>query len=126
MTRKEERDHAFKMLYQLAVQEELPRERIEDHNSDYVKRVIDAFYAHKELIDQKIEDKLIDWRIDRILKLDLTVMRLAVIEMVYLEDIPPKVTLNEAVELAKHYSDDQSHKFVNGVLNKIMRDLGEV
>ncbi len=70
-------------------------------------------------IDSRITQHTDNWRIERMAVIDRNIIRLATYELVFTEDIPPKVSINEAVELAKKYGDDESGRFVNGVLDKI-------
>ncbi|HHT21491.1 MAG TPA: transcription antitermination factor NusB [Tissierellia bacterium] len=86
---------------------------------DYANRLIDGFLAHQGQIDQLISQSTIDWSIDRLNKVDLAILRLAATELWLLEDIPTEVAINEAMELAKIYSGDDSHSFINGVLGQI-------
>ncbi|MEG2189609.1 MAG: transcription antitermination factor NusB, partial [Christensenella sp.] len=65
------------------------------------------------------------WRIERIAKVDLAILRLAIYELLFIDDIPAKVTVNEAVELAKKYSDEKSYQFVNGLLGGYLRSGDE-
>lgn len=84
-------------------------------------RGLDAREDAEELIGRHIEN----WEFARLALTDRMVMRMAVAELLYFEDIPPKVTINEALELAKAFSTDKSGSFVNGVLDAILRDLRE-
>lgn len=86
---------------------------------DYANRLIDGFLAHQGQIDQLISQSTIDWSIDRLNKVDLAILRLAATELWLLEDIPTEVAINEAMELAKIYSGDDAHSFINGVLGQI-------
>lgn len=76
-----------------------------------------------EVIDEKIVGSLVNWKLDRISKVNLTILRLAVAEMMFVEDVPGSVAINEAVELTKKYSDEKSSSFVNGVLDKVLKSL---
>ena len=82
--------------------------------------------AHKifesEDIDKMILSKLKNWTIDRIFKIDLAILRLAIYEIMYFEDMPVKVAANEAVELAKKYGNDSSQNFVNGVIREVIKE----
>ena len=89
------------------------------------KDTLDAVREHIEEIDNCIEDNLENWDFSRIAKTDLAIMRTAVAEMMYLDEIPVSVSINEAVELSKKYGDDKSYKFVNSVLGKISKTLDE-
>ena len=72
-----------------------------------------------QAIDQKITHYATNWQMNRMAIIDRNVLRLGVYELLYTEDIPPKVSINEAVELAKKFGDIESSKFVNGILDKI-------
>ena len=78
--------------------------------------------SNSDKIDSMILAKLKNWSIERIFKIDLAILRLAVCEIMFMEGIPPKVAVNEAVELAKRYGNDASSNFVNGVLREIIKD----
>ncbi len=85
-----------------------------------VKKLITGVLEHLSEIDQAISDKLEKWSFNRIATVEKTVLRIAVYEMLYVDDVPREVTINEAVELAKRFNEDQSGKFINGVLSKFM------
>lgn len=93
----------------------------EDEQSDYVNRALDAFIANKDEVDSTIESASVKWRIRRMARVDLAVLRLAVTELHFLgdPDIPVQVAINEAVNLAKKFGSEESGSFVNGVLGKI-------
>lgn len=78
---------------------------------------------NRENIDKKIEDSLTKWKLDRISKVNLSILRLAIGEMLYIEDVPEKVAINEAIEMTKKYSDEKSVSFINGVLDKAFKNL---
>lgn len=90
-----------------------------DGEIDYANRLIDSFLAHRQEIDQLISQGSIDWTIERMNKVDLAILRLAATELKLLPDIPTEVSINEAMELAKVYSGDEAHTFINGVLGHI-------
>ena len=77
----------------------------------------------KEEIDEIIKNSLINWTIDRVSKVNLTIVRLAIAEMLYINDVPEVVAINEAIELTKKYSDDKSVSFVNGALDKAFKNI---
>ena len=87
----------------------------------YFDNVVFGIKENKDKIDEIILSKLKNWSIDRIFKIDLAILRLAVYEIMYMDSIPPKVTVNEAVELAKKYGNDSSYNFVNGVLREVIK-----
>ena len=74
-------------------------------------------------IDEIIKNSLINWTIDRVSKVNLTIVRLAIAEMLYINDVPEVVAINEAIELTKKYSDDKSVSFVNGALDKAFKNI---
>ena len=82
-----------------------------------------AVQDHHDEIDKIITDNLDNWTLERIAKTDLAILRTAVAEMLYVESIPVRVSINEAVALAKKYGDERSYAFINSVLGKISRSL---
>ncbi len=84
-----------------------------------------AVQDHHEEIDRIISDNLDNWTLDRIAKTDLAILRTAVAEMLYVESVPVRVSINEAVDLAKKYGDERSYAFINSVLGKISRGLND-
>ncbi|MDY7904507.1 MULTISPECIES: transcription antitermination factor NusB [Bacillus] len=128
MKRRTAREKALQALFQIDVSDIAPNEAIE-HALDGEKT--DAFfeqlvYGVIELqvqLDEMISGHLVNWKLDRIANVDRAILRLAVYEMVYTDDIPANVSLNEAIELAKRFGDDKAAKFVNGVLSNIKTDI---
>ena len=84
-----------------------------------------AVQDHHDEIDKIITDNLDNWTLERIAKTDLAILRTAVAEMLYVESIPVRVSINEAVDLAKKYGDERSYAFINSVLGKISRSLND-
>ena len=84
---------------------------------DYAVNLIGTVHRRKKEIDEKLEAVLKDWQLRRLAKIDQDILRLAVAEILFLE-VPEKVAINEAVELAKRYSDDDGYRFINGVLRR--------
>lgn len=92
--------------------------------SDYAIECAKGVLAHKDIIDGQIADNLKSgWKISRISKISLALMRVAVYEMLYQDDIPVSVSINEAVELGKKYSTEEDTAFINGVLGAVARTL---
>lgn len=130
MGRKKARDNAFKCVYQLEFIGKEKKDEIleycylENENSKeekaYIKEVFEKVYQNLESIDEAILENLKNWSISRIAKIDLAILRLAICEINYMDDIPVKVSANEAVELAKTYGNPDSKSFVNGVIAKII------
>ena len=87
----------------------------------YIDEVLSGIDANQEEIDQQIEEFSVDWSLERMAKVDLTILRLAAYEILFREDVPGSVAINEAVELAGKYSDPAGSRFINGVLGSILR-----
>lgn len=133
MNRSEIREQAFKLIYSLEIQrkeglEEQIELYIESNNIvnkaaiEYIKDAVFGIEEHKKEILEKIENHLkAEWKIDRISKIDLAILKLAIYEIKY-KEIPFKVVINEAVELAKKYGEDSSKNFVNGILASIVKE----
>lgn len=92
----------------------------------YVIDVIGGIWENKEAIDQLLVDYLQNWQVSRLSRVDRQILRLAVYEMVFAEGVPAKVAVNEAIELSKHFGTEESGKFVNGVLGKMIHDLDKL
>ncbi|WP_225047538.1 transcription antitermination factor NusB [Lacticaseibacillus kribbianus] len=122
--RHESREAAFKALFALAGNPDADRQAVyadvvpEDETaSAYMITLIDGVLAHTAELDAAIEGKLKKgWSLSRLTKPDLIVLRLGLYELQFEPDLPAKVAVNEAIELAKTYSDDQAARFVNGIL----------
>lgn len=132
MTRSEMREHVFKLIFRVPFHDKNElREQI-DYYFDDLTDVNEKYYEYiknkallvcelSDELDEKINSVSEGWPVDRIGKAELAIMRLAVYEMLYDDDIPVNVAINEAVELAKSYgSDDNAASFVNGVLAKLV------
>ena len=134
MKRSEIRDLTFKLIYSLEIQkEENLDEQIELYikNNDiteqdaieYIKDCIHGIKKNEEEINKIVENSLTsDWKIDRISKINLSLLKLAIYEIKY-KDIPYKVEINEVVELAKTYGEETSSKFINGALAKVVKEM---
>lgn len=130
MSRKIARDAAMRMLYAYELTGELNeniiQETIEPTSLDaedlkYLNEVTQGTVAHRPQLDALIEQHAVGWRLSRIGKVDLSILRLALFEMLYQKDVPESVAINEAVELSKKYSDVKSRQFINGILGSISR-----
>jgi N utilization substance protein B len=92
----------------------------------FINDIVDGVLRHQEDLDQKIQPIAPDWPIDQIARIDRTILRMGMYELLFLKDIvPSKVAINEAVELAKAFGSDNSSKFINGVLGTAFRTLVE-
>lgn len=116
-TRRKAREEAFKILFQ----DELNKRDIPKEQDDFIKLLVSGVHKEKETIDQLIEKFLINWTLDRISLVDKALLRIALYEIVFLDDIPHAVSINEAIELAHKYGDENSSKFINGILSKIIK-----
>lgn len=132
MNRSALRENAFKLIYSSEIQKEFNEEQIEvfleDHNIEnpesikYIKNCFKGINENieeiKELVSKNLTDK---WTIDRISKIDISILKLAIYEMIYTK-VPYKVVINEAVEIAKKYGEDSSKSFINGILASIVKE----
>jgi N utilization substance protein B len=128
MGRRASRDMAMKLLYQMEFQRDNIEEQkklffeensLAEKDRAYVNDVVDGVYINMEYVDNLIETYSKGWKISRISKVDLSIMRLSIYEICFRKDIPYSVSVNEAVELAKKYSSEDAGSFVNGILSKI-------
>ncbi len=87
----------------------------------FALELIEGVFLHKDKLDQIISSAAKNWKLHRIAKVEITILRLAVYEMLYRTDVPVKVAINEGIELSKKYGDIKSHKFVNGVLDAVAK-----
>ena len=135
MTRREIREQVFKMLFRVEFynQEEMSEQIAlceddacswKEKDKTYIFEKVEKISEKLEEIDAKINEVSEGWKTGRMGKVDLTLIRLAVYEMLYEEDVPAKVAINEAVELTKKYGADEDYQFVNGLLGAVARDHG--
>jgi transcription antitermination factor nusB len=89
----------------------------------FAEELIAGVESHIKDVDAMISKSAINWSTDRIAKVDLAILRLAIFELLFREDIPPVVSINEAVDLAKEYSSAEARRFVNGVLDNVKNTL---
>lgn len=133
MTRKEARKAVFELLFESGFRSdekpfdiyEISSENRELDNDVYVRGVFFGVLENLELIDETIGKHSHGWKLDRISRVSRTVLRIAVYEMLFLNDIPARVSINEAVELCKSFDDEKARPFVNGVLNAVKNSLPE-
>ena len=130
MKRTEAREHIFKMVFGLEFNtaDEMPQqlemyfdqlEEAKEKDREYIQKKAQAVAERKEEIDKLINEHTTGWKTTRMNKVDLTILRLAVCEMKWDDDVPVSVAINEAVELAKRFGGDESPSFINGVLARI-------
>ena len=118
MGRRELREHIFRLLFR---RDFFPEEEMKEQEEvDYIVRKTEKIMAMIPELDSMVNEHAVGWQTDRMGKVDLTIIRLAVYEMKFDEDIPVSVAINEAVELAKRYGTENSPAFINGVLAKMI------
>ena len=136
MNRSLAREETFKLLYSLEIQKEdlkeqteiyLENAEISDENTKkYMSGIVEGIENNIKDIENKISENLKkDWKIERISKMNLVLLKLAIYEILYTET-PFKVVINEVVELAKKYGDDTSPNFINGILASIVKESGNL
>lgn len=134
MGRKQAREGAMKLLFQMDKTDNYTDEAFDiflenfsydESETDYIVNTIKDLINKKDKIDELIIEQLKGWSINRLASVDLAVLRIAIYEIMYRDDIPVEVSINEAVETTKKYSSEDSFKFVNGVLGGFVRSRGE-
>lgn len=147
MTRTTAREIAMHLIYEMEYHEELPQELLEAVFSDhyyprlaeetdlyqekpnvkqmaYIETCVTGVYAKKPELDAVIETYAVGWKVSRISKVSLAVLRLAIFEILYVEDAPTGAVINEAVEIARRYEEEDKVSFINGVLGSFARAQG--
>ena len=130
MNRKLSREKAMELFFGMTCSKDTVEEAVEtfidNYEGDiqeldltYIKKALIGIENNKEAIDEAISSNLQNWKIDRISKVNLTILRLAAYEILFDEEVPRSVAINEALEITRKYSDEKSVSFVNGVLDKI-------
>lgn len=123
------RECALKILYAIDITKDPERKcidnfweshpDIENDVKSFTEELVEGVAKNKDYIDQTISKYATNWQIQRMATIDRNILRMSTFELIFAEDIPPKVSINEAVEIAKKYGDRDSGKFVNGILDKI-------
>ncbi len=132
MTRRESREQAFALLFEMMFNDrpiaelaEAASEARDTPASAFALTLASGAQAHLAELDEKIAAYSVKWSKERISRVALSVMRLAVYEMLYEDGIPVSVSINEAVELAKKYGGEEDASFINGILGSISRETPE-
>lgn len=129
MSRKKAREGLVSLMYQSSF-EELNEDKVnifidnfgfEEDEIDFIKSGFQSIEKNLENIDNTISSNLRNWSIDRLFRLDLSILRVAVYEILYADNIPNEVAINEAVEIAKKFGTTDSSKLINGILGTIIR-----
>ncbi len=128
-TRVAERENLMQMIYQMGMMNDFSQAAYEGYinneislsrESKYSKELFSALSEHLNEIDKEISEHSIKWKTERMPVVDLAILRLALTEIHYMENIPTSVSINEAVNMAKKFSTDKSASFINGILGKIV------
>ena len=131
LTRRTARENAFLAAFASTFDNAMPEDVIalnnelgENRVDEFGRKLINDYYEHSAGINDMIRDHLKGWTIDRIPRVSLTVLRLALSEILYGDEKLPSVTINEAVELTKKFGGNEDYQFVNGLLGSVVRELG--
>lgn len=131
------REYALQVLYQIDITHDGPTQaldnfwqsRIDENISDevngFTSELVKGVCENLDSIDKKITQYAANWKLERMAVVDRNVLRMSSFELLFREDIPPKVSINEGVDLAKKYSGAESGKFVNAILDKIKSEMGK-
>lgn len=132
MSRKEAREFVMKYMYQMDINQEyslddlellLEEEKVDLDDREFIEKSLNLLISNVDNLDTVIEHFLKGWTTNRIPRIDLAILRVAVNEINNLDDIPVGVSINEAVDMAKRYSTEESYRFINGVLGSYYRSL---
>ncbi len=130
--RRRSREFALQVLYQLEMtgQDALQaliqlRENFspDEGEDEFAKRIVLGVMEHRQEIDRLIEGQSENWRLERMTLVDRNILRIALFELLRCDEIPPKVTLNEAIDLGKRFGSDESGNFINGILDRIQNEI---
>lgn len=104
-----------------ALTETMRTRRIAPSRLPYLRRLLTTLDQHREEVDRALQDALDNWRLERLSAIDRGILRVAATEMLHFEDVPPKVSIKEAMRIAERYGGDESPRFVNGILDGVLR-----
>lgn len=131
--RSRSREWALRILYawetrggaplDVVLEDFMVRRTIAPARRDYIRRLIAALAERVEEVDDELRECIANWRLERLSAIDRNVLRIAAVEMLAFDDVPPRVSIQEALRLAEKYGTEQSPRFVNGVLDALMRRL---
>lgn len=106
----------------MALTNSLLAEVVEEKDRQFGEDLVNRVLIHKKELDEKIQTRVSNWEMNRIALIDRMLLRMAICELLYFPDIPPKVSINEAIEIAKEFSTAGSGKFINGILDAILSE----
>ncbi|ACB85276.1 transcription antitermination factor NusB [Natranaerobius thermophilus] len=137
MSRRTAREASMKLVFQMAFNDDhvdevgaedilaQAKEELNYNNYQYIETVVSRTESNLQKIDEYIEKFSENWKIDRLSKVDLSILRLAISEILFFDDIPTRVSINEAVELAKKFSTDKASGYINGILDQVANQLNK-
>lgn len=134
MGRKQAREGTMQALYQMSLNKDFSDDALkiyldnfsfEDSETQYIVSAIEKITENLETIDSFINENLQGWELERLARVDLSILRISIYEILYRDDIPMQVSINEAIEISKKYSTEDSFKFINGVLGGFVRSLNK-
>ncbi len=132
MKRRRARENLFKALFMIEIGENDPGD-VENYllqgsaekaqETDYFRSSLQGILRYRGELDRILKEHLINWKLDRLSPVVRNILRIGLYEIMYIGEIPEKVSINEAIELAKIYQDEEASRFVNGVLDRIRKDV---
>ena len=137
MSRRTARKHTFIIIFQTEFHEESEHSEllndyisslgeILDDDKKFIKSACHSTMLHKQEIDSLIEKYSVSWSLERLSKIDLALLRLCINEILYVEDVPERVSINEVIELSKIFSTDEAPAFINGILGKFSKEKSRI
>ncbi|HKK08410.1 MAG TPA: transcription antitermination factor NusB [Gemmatimonadota bacterium] len=103
-------------------EEALARRRVADRYRPYIDRLLAVLSEHGERVDEVLRERMPNWRLERLAAIDRNILRIGAAELLYVDDVPGKVAIHEAIRLAEKYGGKESPRFVNGVLDAVYQD----
>ncbi len=131
MSRRIAREKALQALFQIdlvnaridkAIDYVLEQSVLEEHDGQFTRQLVQGTWEHLKEIDEYIAKYAVQWGIERLANVDRNILRMAIYEMKCVDEVPHSVTINEAIELAKAFSGDDSAKFINGLLDSVRKN----
>lgn len=127
MKRRTAREKALQALFQMNISgieaDEAIENVLDDESKDpFLQQLVEGTIQHLPEIDAEIQKHLENWTLDRLAKVDITILRIGMYELLFNQEIPENVAINEAIEIAKIFGDDRSGKFINGILSKAKKE----
>ncbi len=129
-TRRQAREYALQILFQWDVhqtenywlQEFWAQRPVAQEVRDFTEQLVDGVLAHRLELDRIMEARAANWTVNRMPIVDRNILRMSLFELIWVPDVPAKVSMNEAIELAKVFADDEARRFINGILDKVLKE----